>query len=119
MHLCDPFDLLAAGRSQPFQEVLIIGPRAACGSDGGSEPNTTLTAEAVAGSWTFTLSDESATCSGAAAVGGNISVRLSGTSADVTNNGTTLNFPSDDWGGDVTTTFGQITGNINLRTGRT
>lgn len=94
--------------------ILVVLALGGCGSDGGSEPSAIFTAEAIAGSWTFTLSDESANCSGASG-GGDISVRLSGTSADVRNN--KLNFPADDWGGDVTTTFGQITGMINLRTG--
>jgi autotransporter translocation and assembly factor TamB len=88
---------------------------AACGGDGGSGPAATLTADQVAGAWTFVLSDESAHCGGAAG-GGPISVRLSGTSDDVI--GDVLNFPADDWGGSPATTFGQVTGHINLATGR-
>lgn len=94
--------------------LALLATVAGCSGDDSSGPDSTLTAEQVAGAWTFTLSDESATCTGAAG-GGDISVRLSGTSADVS--GDILNFTSDDWGGDPSTTFGQITGNIRLNSG--
>lgn len=86
----------------------------ACSGDGLTEPKSELTAEVVAGSWTFTLSNEAGTCSGAAG-GGDITIRLSGTSADVIG-GSVLNFTTDSWG-TPTDTFGQITGHIDLTTG--
>ena len=101
---------------RPIALLALLLALSGCGGDnGGAGPTPpALTAAEVAGAWTFTLSDESSHCTGAAG-GGNLSVRLSGSMADP--NGDIINFTSDTWGGDPSTTFGQITGSIHLSTG--